>query len=155
AGRREDEPDAPSADAREEAQPAAAATTEARAPGAGADTQLPRAAGGEGPPPTRDPEATAAGDTTPPSDAGDSALSWLGHPSVPPRIRRAAAAGIGLWLLTGLVLFSHMERLHPRYVEGFTPAVAAMLGIGLAWATAPRGRLRLAALGVGMLVTVV
>jgi hypothetical protein len=38
----------------------------------------------------------------------------------------------------------HMIRLHPRYVEGFTPAVAAMLGIGLAWAadvgkrTAPR-----------------
>ena len=31
-------------------------------------------------------------------------------------------------------LFSHMARLHPRYVEGFTPAVAAMLGIGVAWA---------------------
>ena len=73
---------------------------------------------------------------------------------MPLRIRRAAAAGIGLWMLTGLVLFSHMERLHPRYVEGFTPAVAALLGIGLAWATAPRGRLRLAALAVAMLVTV-
>ncbi len=34
-------------------------------------------------------------------------------------------------MLTGIVLFSHMIRLHPRYVEGFTPAVAAMLGIGL------------------------
>ena len=57
-------------------------------------------------------------------------------------------------MLTGLVLFSHMARLHPRYVEGFTPAVAALLGIGLAWATAPRGRLRLAALIVAMVVTV-
>jgi 4-amino-4-deoxy-L-arabinose transferase-like glycosyltransferase len=52
------------------------------------------------------------------------------------RMRRAAAGGLGLWMLAGIVLFSHMVRLHPRYVEGFTPAVAAMLGIGLAWAVA-------------------
>jgi 4-amino-4-deoxy-L-arabinose transferase-like glycosyltransferase len=52
------------------------------------------------------------------------------------RMRRAVAAGLGLWMLTGVVLFSHMARLHPRYVEGFTPAVAAMLGIGVAWACA-------------------
>jgi 4-amino-4-deoxy-L-arabinose transferase-like glycosyltransferase len=77
-----------------------------------------------------------------------------GEPTVPLRTRRAAAAGIGVWMLVGLVLFSHMARLHPRYVEGFTPAVAALLGIGLAWATAPRGRLRLAALAVAMVVTV-
>jgi 4-amino-4-deoxy-L-arabinose transferase-like glycosyltransferase len=50
------------------------------------------------------------------------------------RMRRAAAGGLGLWMLAGVVLFSHMVRLHPRYVEGFTPVVAAMLGIGLAWA---------------------
>lgn len=50
------------------------------------------------------------------------------------RMRRAAAGGLGLWMLAGVVLFSHMARLHPRYVEGFTPVVAAMLGIGLAWA---------------------
>ncbi len=56
------------------------------------------------------------------------------------RMRRAAAGGLGLWMLAGVVLFSHMVRLHPRYVEGFTPVVAAMLGIGLAWALgAPRG----------------
>jgi len=53
------------------------------------------------------------------------------------RLRRAAAGGLSTWMLTGLVLYSHMVRLHPRYVEAFTPAVAAMLGIGLAWATAP------------------
>jgi 4-amino-4-deoxy-L-arabinose transferase-like glycosyltransferase len=47
------------------------------------------------------------------------------------RLPRAAAIGIFLWLLTGLVLFSQMARLHPRYVESFTPAVAGMFGIGV------------------------
>lgn len=70
------------------------------------------------------------------------------------RIRRAGAAGLFLWLLTGLVLFSHMARLHPRYTEGFTPAVAATMGIGLAWAATGRGRLRLIALAVGMIAAV-
>jgi 4-amino-4-deoxy-L-arabinose transferase-like glycosyltransferase len=70
------------------------------------------------------------------------------------RVRRAAAAGFSVWLLTGLILFSHMARLHPRYVEGFTPAVAAFLGIGLAWACTTRGRLALAGLVVAMIVTV-
>ena len=55
------------------------------------------------------------------------------------RMRRAAAGGLGLWMLAGIALFSHMVRLHPRYVEGFTPAVAAMLGIGLAWVLARPG----------------
>jgi len=50
------------------------------------------------------------------------------------RMRRAVAAGLGVWMLSGIVLFSDMVRLHPRYVEGFVPAVAAMLGIGVAWA---------------------
>jgi len=70
------------------------------------------------------------------------------------RMRRATAGGIGLWTLSGIVLFSDMARLHPRYVEGFTPAVAALLGIGLAWACSPGGRLRLALLGASMLITV-
>jgi 4-amino-4-deoxy-L-arabinose transferase-like glycosyltransferase len=56
------------------------------------------------------------------------------QPELRARMRRAAAGGLGLWMLAGVVLFSHMVRLHPRYVEGFTPVVAAMLGIGLAWA---------------------
>ncbi len=55
------------------------------------------------------------------------------------RLRRAGAGGLALWLLAGIVLFSHMVRLHPRYVEGFTPAVAAVLGIGLAWVLARPG----------------
>jgi 4-amino-4-deoxy-L-arabinose transferase-like glycosyltransferase len=50
------------------------------------------------------------------------------------RLRWATAAGIVLWTLTGTVLFSDMVRLHPRYVEGFIPALAALLGIGVAWA---------------------
>ena len=70
------------------------------------------------------------------------------------RIRRAVAAGLGLWMLTGIVLFSYMSRLHPRYVEGFTPAVAAMLGIGVAWAALPRGRLRAGILLATLLIVV-
>jgi hypothetical protein len=47
-----------------------------------------------------------------------------------------------------------MVRLHPRYVEGLTPAVAAMLGIGVAWAGSVAGRARLAMLAVTLLVVV-
>jgi hypothetical protein len=57
-------------------------------------------------------------------------------------------------MLTGLALFSHMARLHPRYVEGFTPAVAAMMGVGLAWASTAGGRLRTAFLCLTMAVVV-
>jgi 4-amino-4-deoxy-L-arabinose transferase-like glycosyltransferase len=62
------------------------------------------------------------------------------------RVQRAVLAGLLLWLVTGIVLFSHMARLHPRYTEGFTPAVAACFGIGLAWATRRRTPLRAIAL---------
>jgi 4-amino-4-deoxy-L-arabinose transferase-like glycosyltransferase len=70
---------------------------------------------------------------------------WRGPP-----LRRAVGLGLVVWLLTGLVLFSQMLRLHPRYVEGFTPAVAALVGIGVAWATQPRGRIRLVILAVAL-----
>ena len=45
------------------------------------------------------------------------------------------AAGILVWFLTGLVAFSAMERLQPRYLEAFTPAVCAMFGlsVGVLW----------------------
>ena len=82
-------------------------------------------------------------------------------PSPESRMHRAAAAGLLLWTLCGIVLFSSMARLHPRYVEGFTPAVAAMLGIGVAWAASSRrvapaieGRVRLATLILALGVTV-
>jgi hypothetical protein len=75
------------------------------------------------------------------------------------RLRRAAAGGLSLWMLTGIVLFSSMSRLHPRYVEGLVPAVAALLGIGVAWACASDrrsayGRARLIALVVALAATV-
>jgi hypothetical protein len=68
------------------------------------------------------------------------------------RQRLALLAGLIVWLLSGIALFSYMGRLHPRYTDGFTPAVAATLGIGLAWATERRGRDRLLALSVTLLV---
>jgi 4-amino-4-deoxy-L-arabinose transferase-like glycosyltransferase len=46
------------------------------------------------------------------------------------RLARAGAAGLAVWLLTGIVLFSFVGRLQVRYLEGFTPAVAAILGTG-------------------------
>ena len=69
-------------------------------------------------------------------------------------MRLAVAAGLGLWLLTGIALFSDMARLHPRYVEGLVPAVAATLGIGIAWASQPRGLLRPGVLVVALAATV-
>ncbi len=71
------------------------------------------------------------------------------------RLRLAFAAGLVLWLLTGVVLFSQMARLHPRYVEGLVPPVAAVLGIGAAWASQPRGRLRPIVLAVALVAVVI
>jgi 4-amino-4-deoxy-L-arabinose transferase-like glycosyltransferase len=115
-----------------------------------------------------DPDAgpTSAGPAAPPAaGAAERAASAGGRSRAPgrdasvaaPRERRlelAFAAGLGLWLLTGIVLFSHMVRLHPRYVEGFVPAVAAVLGIGAAWAAEPRGWLRPAALLIALAAVV-
>jgi 4-amino-4-deoxy-L-arabinose transferase-like glycosyltransferase len=70
------------------------------------------------------------------------------------RVRRAAAIGMFVWLLTGLLLFSEMARLHPRYVESFTPAVAGMLGIGVAWVANLGGRTRLLALPLTALLVI-
>ena len=47
----------------------------------------------------------------------------------------------GGWLVTGVVLFSAMPRLHLRYLEVLAPAVAAVLGLGAAGpARGARGR---------------
>ena len=70
------------------------------------------------------------------------------------RVQRASAIGLFVWLLTGVVLFSAMARLHPRYVESFTPAVAATLGIGVAWVAGLGSRARLLALGLPALLIV-
>jgi 4-amino-4-deoxy-L-arabinose transferase-like glycosyltransferase len=105
-----------------------------------------KAPGAAPPAPTDDPQ--------PATQSQPAAGSHLPGPS--PRMRRASAWGLSLWMLTGLVLFSHMARLHPRYVEGFTAVVAAMAGIGLAWCVeAPRERIRAALLALAMILTVI
>ncbi len=37
--------------------------------------------------------------------------------------------GIFVWFVTGLIAFSAMERLQPRYLEAFAPAVCAVFGL--------------------------
>ena len=68
------------------------------------------------------------------------------------RIRRAGLSGLVLWLITGTALFSQMVHLHPRYTESFVPAVAAVVGIGLAWASSGRDRRRAAVLALALIV---
>ncbi len=43
----------------------------------------------------------------------------------------AATIAVGLWLLTGYLLFSFSAHTQPRYLEAFTPAVAIALGCSL------------------------
>jgi 4-amino-4-deoxy-L-arabinose transferase-like glycosyltransferase len=62
------------------------------------------------------------------------------------RLQRASAVGVFLWLVTGVVLFSEMARLHPRYVESFAPAVAGTTGIGVSLIAAAGNRARWLAL---------
>ena len=45
--------------------------------------------------------------------------------------KRAGLVALAIWLVTGFVLFSAAGRVHPRYLEAFTPAVAATLGIAV------------------------
>ncbi len=71
------------------------------------------------------------------------------------RLELALIAGLMLWLFIGILLFSEMGRLHPRYTEGFTPAVAATLGIGVVWATERRSLARLLALSVTLLAVAI
>jgi len=47
------------------------------------------------------------------------------------RRRRAVGWGLGAWLVIGAVVASFMGRQWPRYLEAFTPAVAAVLGIAI------------------------
>ncbi len=105
-----------------------------RGPAPGEPTQVPTATAVVDPPRIGRPRTPPP---PAPAPAGAGAASTV-------RMRRASAAGLTVWMFSGIVLFSEMARLHPRYVEGFTPAVAAMLGVGIAWAASPRGRLPLA-----------
>jgi 4-amino-4-deoxy-L-arabinose transferase-like glycosyltransferase len=71
------------------------------------------------------------------------------------QLQLALAGALMLWLVIGIALFSDMARLHPRYTEGFTPAVAATLGVGAAWAAERRARWRMVALTGTLLVVVI
>ncbi len=64
------------------------------------------------------------------------------------RLQRAGALAILVWLVEGTLLFTVMARLHPRYVEAFTPAVAAAAGVGLVWAVGESRRARLTLVAV-------
>ncbi len=60
--------------------------------------------------------------------------AWLRLPAGSERpgvIGRAGVLALGVWLLTGAFLFSFAGRVHPRYLEAFTPAVAATLGVSV------------------------
>ena len=48
------------------------------------------------------------------------------------RLQLAGAVFFGTWLVLGAALLSHMQRLQPRYLEAVTPAIAAVVGVGLA-----------------------
>ncbi len=56
------------------------------------------------------------------------------------RMRFAGASSITLWLVLGVALFSHMGRLHSRYLEAMSPAIAAATGVGLATLARAAGR---------------
>jgi 4-amino-4-deoxy-L-arabinose transferase-like glycosyltransferase len=45
----------------------------------------------------------------------------------------AAAAFLGVWLVSGVALVSAMQRFQPRYLEAITPALAAVVGAGVAY----------------------
>jgi 4-amino-4-deoxy-L-arabinose transferase-like glycosyltransferase len=44
-------------------------------------------------------------------------------------IERAAILAVAIWLITGYALFSFASRVHPRYLEAFTPSIAIVLGV--------------------------
>ncbi len=52
----------------------------------------------------------------------------------------AGAAFFGTWLLIGVALLSHMQRMQPRYLDAVVPAIAAVVGIGIAALAGAPGR---------------
>jgi 4-amino-4-deoxy-L-arabinose transferase-like glycosyltransferase len=57
------------------------------------------------------------------------------------RLPFAGAAFLGVWLVTGVATLSMGQRMQPRYLEAVTPAIAGVLGVGVAWLAArARGR---------------
>jgi 4-amino-4-deoxy-L-arabinose transferase-like glycosyltransferase len=56
------------------------------------------------------------------------------------RLPLAGAAFVAVWLVLAVAVMSKMQRFEPRYLEAVTPAIAAAIGIGIAWlaSRAPR-----------------
>jgi 4-amino-4-deoxy-L-arabinose transferase-like glycosyltransferase len=48
------------------------------------------------------------------------------------RLQLAGVVFLGVWLVVGVGLLSHMSRLQPRYLEAVTPAIAAVIGVAIA-----------------------
>lgn len=62
------------------------------------------------------------------------------RPRRPLTVAERVGIGVGLWFATGLIVFSAMRRLEPRYLEAFAPAVGGVLGLGVARILAEPGR---------------
>jgi 4-amino-4-deoxy-L-arabinose transferase-like glycosyltransferase len=58
------------------------------------------------------------------------------------RLQLAGAAFLGVWLVTGVGMLSMAQRMQPRYLEAVTPAIAGVLGAGVAWLAARARRRR-------------
>jgi 4-amino-4-deoxy-L-arabinose transferase-like glycosyltransferase len=58
---------------------------------------------------------------------------WFARGRAEQPLRPAVTAGFGVWLVCGFVFFSVQGWVRMRYFEAFTPAVAAIGGIGLVW----------------------
>jgi hypothetical protein len=71
--------------------------------------------------------------------------------SKPRRLERPTALFLAVWLIVGVALLSHMQRPQPRYLEAFTPALAAVFGAGVG-RLARGGRPSWAALAAGAAV---
>jgi 4-amino-4-deoxy-L-arabinose transferase-like glycosyltransferase len=73
------------------------------------------------------------------------------------RVQVAGAVFLGTWLVLGVGVLSHMQRFQPRYLEAVSPAIAAVVGVGLAALVAAarsRGVLARAALAGAVAVIV-
>jgi 4-amino-4-deoxy-L-arabinose transferase-like glycosyltransferase len=59
-------------------------------------------------------------------------------------------AFLGVWMVVGVGVLSHMSRLQPRYLDAVTPAIAAVIGVAIARlaALAPRRNGALVALAL-------
>jgi hypothetical protein len=65
------------------------------------------------------------------------------------RTQLAGAGFFAAWLLLGVALTSQMQRLQIRYLEAYTPAIAAATGAGVAWLARHAARRRSAAAALG------